>query len=973
MNQPNADTLLEHTLESLGYSSAEGLVRGDLLEQPTARGFVWRELRDKGEVQAAYFRGGVPLVAFASARSRTEITRVHRRLWNLSRVPILIASSDDEVTVFSCFTPPAAGSLFDSEAVLASAQGSDDLSVVLQEFARFHVESGRLATMTDQRFSRAGRVDTRLLENLRTLRSALQGSGDKRQTLDALVGRSMFIRYFEDRGILTPDHLVELVEQRSYVDALEAGLEPTYRLFAALAERFNGDVFGFEPDEMTSVSATDLQTLAAFFRGTDLDTGQSVLWPYDFSVIPPELISSIYEQLLAERQVADGAYYTPRHVVDLVLDEVLPWDGGTGRHRTLDPACGSGIFLTETFRRLAFQATRGGREPKDFGSFVELLTSSIFGVDLNEAAIRVASLGLYLALLEEIDPPTVWRHAHLPRLVGVNLIVADFFGDHDLASHEYDLIVGNPPWQSRLSSAAQAFLDSHDLSVADKQVSMAFLLRSMRMLSPQGRVGLLLPAKPLLHNKSKRAVAARLGIFEALEVETIIDLSILRHETFKGAVAPTVVLVAGATTGFSDRASAEILHVVPRDSPLQSAIDGFVVSQEDVHRVPPDLRALEADIWKILLWGDMRDHSLIARLRSSHDSLGAVAKARRWVSGRGLQVVGGDENDASHLVGMPLVPVDAVRSFRLDTDLVTEIDEAVMHRPRNPRLYQGPHVLIRRGLYLGRPVSCLVTETAAFTDSVIGLAGPKRDLPHLQTLTGYLNSSLAYYYHFLTAASWGVERDYVELNEHLSLPIADLEGEAADLVRAAVRVAEAHPDDEDLWRGQLDEAVYAAYGLNEEDIDRVADVLDTCLEQFVMGRRSNAFRPPSDAAAAQYIRVLEGTLRVGLNTDLIRVESSGSSETYRVVTVRIGAEIPDGDVPVDDARDLLASLLDAAGERSDGWPSPATILQPSLVVLDGVCAHIVKPNEVRYWTRSKARSDAPELTGCIVASPPDVS
>ena len=69
--------------------------------------------------------------------------------------------------------------------------------------------------------------------------------------------------------------------------------------------------------------------------------------------------------------------------------------------------------------------------------------------------------------------------------------------------------------------------------------------------------------------------------------------------------------------------------------------------------------------------------------------------------------------------------------------------------------------------------------------------------------------------------------------------------------------------------------MYAAYGLNEEDIDRVADVLDTCLEQFVMGRRSNAFRPPSDAAVAQYIRVLEGTLRVGLNTDLIRVESSG--------------------------------------------------------------------------------------------------
>lgn len=58
---------MEVALEALAYSSAEGLIRDGAAETPSARSFVWRALQEKGGVDAAYFRGGVPLVAFARA------------------------------------------------------------------------------------------------------------------------------------------------------------------------------------------------------------------------------------------------------------------------------------------------------------------------------------------------------------------------------------------------------------------------------------------------------------------------------------------------------------------------------------------------------------------------------------------------------------------------------------------------------------------------------------------------------------------------------------------------------------------------------------------------------------------------------------------------------------------------------------------------------------------------------------------
>ena len=137
--------------------------------------------------------------------------------------------------------------------------------------------------------------------------------------------------------------------------------------------------------ERDQVLPQHLQRLGRFLNGDEVTSGQMYFWAYDFKYIPIELISAIYETFLDKDRRKKSAYYTPPEIVDFVLNEVLPFETEPRDVRILDPACGSGIFLVEAYRRLVtlHRHARGG-ENLTFEELRDLLTGSINGVDLSE-------------------------------------------------------------------------------------------------------------------------------------------------------------------------------------------------------------------------------------------------------------------------------------------------------------------------------------------------------------------------------------------------------------------------------------------------------------------------------------------------------------------------------------------------------------------------------------------------------------
>ena len=126
-------------------------------------------------------------------------------------------------------------------------------------------------------------------------------------------------------------------------------------MLKTLEDRFNGHVFALTDDDATALKASkQLDRFANLVEGYQDSSGQLSFWRlYSFKDLPVELISHIYQLFVSD---ADGSVYTPPTLVRLMLDEALSWDRidrlMACDEIILDPACGSGIFLVEAYKRL---------------------------------------------------------------------------------------------------------------------------------------------------------------------------------------------------------------------------------------------------------------------------------------------------------------------------------------------------------------------------------------------------------------------------------------------------------------------------------------------------------------------------------------------------------------------------------------------------------------------------------------------
>lgn len=943
---------IEDIALALDYRDSAGFVGSDQTAD-SPRQAVWQDLKAKCRVDAAFFSGAIPLVAFVVADDAAGVAAAQRRLWNYGRVPLLIATTPSETHALSCSTPPT-GDLDRPIAALRSANVSQSVATVLADFSRYNVESGRVMTAYPQDFDSSGRVDASLLRNLRTLRSSLVEEGASSGEAASLLGRSILIRYLEDRGILTPEHVEELGGAQSFTTTLRLGRERINSFFSHLGQRFNGDVFG-SATHVDGLPVEVFEELGEFFAGSDLVSGQQSMWPYDFAVIPSELISSIYEQLLDDDQRESAAYYTPRSVVDLVLDEVLPWQRSSANPLSLlDPACGSGIFLAESFRRLVYQ--RGGGT---FDELSRLLTTSVYGVDSNRAAVEVAAFSLYLTLLEHVDPPTIWASGRLPNLIGTNLLVSDFFAPGLFDRKEFDLIVGNPPWKSKLTTHAQDFVNEDERPVADKQIATAFLWKANTCLKNNGTVGFVLPAKSLVHNRAGPAVQFRRQLVESFNIQTIVDLSPLRQKVFKAATAPAAVAIFNKRD--SDTAGTErFVYASPRHTALSHAIDALVISQENIHDVSVQAFISSTEPMKPYLWGSVGDNDLVAYLRRTFDSLATTCLRHGWSHGQGFQVGGGDRNDASELVGMPRFisgdlgpywPVSAPRA---------RVESNTMHRLRDPALYRGPHILIPKG-FGDSPRAAFVLADGAFSDAIFGVAGPLHDQKSLKVIAAIFNSPIAKYWYFMTSSSWTVEREQVHPSEYLTLPIPDLSSADTSRIASLIDQLKRNPQDESVI-STINEAVFDLFGLRADERQVVNDALTYKFAEYKHREVAFGYRS-ADRALQSYAKALRLNLyaAVGFEVDVRVGKPNGN---YAVVECHFGKDRPKAM--------NLGKLLSQNSGPDTAWvgsQSTATIVAPTLIVADQETIYVLKPDQLRNWTISGSSEDSARIIEAILALP----
>jgi len=416
--------------------------------------------------------------------------QLRRYAWS-AKLPLSILTDFEEFAVYDCRIKPAKtdkasvarilyidykeylkrwdeiASIFSKDAVL---KGSFDKYVESTKLKRgtAEVDDAFLAEIEQWRDELARNIALRNPKlSTRQLNFAVQ------KTIDRII----FLRICEDRGIEGYGQLQALLNGTNVYQRLT-------QLFRDADDRYNSGLFHFKkeksreepPDDLTLNLTIDNDKLKRIIK--DIYYPDS---PYEFSVLPADILGQVYEQFLGkvirltkahyakveekpEVRKAGGVYYTPTYIVDYIVSNTVgklckgKTPAQVAKLRILDPACGSGSFLLgayqylldwhrdyyiedgpEKHRKQLYQVTerewRLSTEERK-----RILTNNIYGVDIDLQAVEVTKLSLLLKVLEGESEETLKRQLAmfhqraLPDLganikCGNSLIGSDFYAN----------------------------------------------------------------------------------------------------------------------------------------------------------------------------------------------------------------------------------------------------------------------------------------------------------------------------------------------------------------------------------------------------------------------------------------------------------------------------------------------------------------------------------------------------------------
>lgn len=739
------------------------------------------------------------------------------------------------------------------------------------------------------------------------------------QTLDRLV----FLRIAEDRGIEPYESLKDALKG----DGVYARL---LDIFRAADTRYNSGLFHFKkerdvsgpPDELTPGLEVDDKVLRNIIGAMYYPVS-----PYEFSVLPSDILGQVYEQFLGkvirltsnhtakieakpEVRRAGGVYYTPTSIVDHIVEQTL---GAQLKDKTpraalnvriLDPACGSGSFLlgaydyllkwfTEAYKA-ASAATRkqmlyvdqAGELRLTLAERRRILTSCIFGVDIDRQAVEVTKLSLMLKVLEGESSETMTSQLqmfHVERALpdlnrniqcGNSLVGSDVDDYLILTPEEEDalnpfdwksafpatmkgggfhVVIGNPPYDVLEKERGAAswphgtlreylpYRPDFEPALGGKlNLYRLFLVQALNLTRPDGHMGMIVPMGLAADISTAPTRRHLLAAIKAPTMECFPQKDNPQRRVFKDAKLSTLIIAGAKAPRALGSRNILSTRVFPGNDLSEPTIDNRIrvgdLALLDPNTSPVPLTP--ADEWEVC----RRIHAQpnIRRLAELADSFSVTR-------GEINQTTYRDYIKESSSGYEPMLKGVEVGAFELRASLSQgrrerlDADRLLADYPRKPRPV-APRIATQRITGVDerqRLVAAVVTTPSWFADSTNSIAQVQGGSLSLDYLVALLNSDLMQWRFRLTSTN-----NNVGTNELLTLPVAVSDPgnsgshEKLDAVAAAGRriaalkskLAEQRSvaGKERLERGlevawsKLNAAVYACYAVPDEDQKLIA-------------------------------------------------------------------------------------------------------------------------------------------------------
>ncbi|MES0000953.1 N-6 DNA methylase [Mesorhizobium sp. M0051] len=1003
----------KQALEATGYLGpngrpAPGFVPADDLRAAKMRA-IFSDDRVGLNADAVFSAQNAPTSIFKdSGRAEPtdeDLRRWHEAAWNVGVAPLLWIVTPTDVRLYDCYASPEQTEGQAGQAPQALdrfvLESGDRLRALDAQCGRIATETGAFwSSAIGSKIDRRHRVDRELLSEISSLEDRLTALGEPqtdralahaRDIAQRFIGRCIFTWYLLDRGIAQPFLPSNLPADLS---AMFATPTNAFALFEWLRTTFNGDLFPMDDPgaEREQLTPQHLELIRDFVEGRSLIPerhGQGRLFRFRFNAIPVDLVSSIYQQFArtsaADEARSQGLHYTPIELVHLTLDPVF--EGLSSDATVIDPACGSGAFLVEAFRRLVWRASDG--KPASRQVVRQILYTQLFGIDINRAALAIAAFSLYLAALELDDEPVSdIRDLKFDRLIDTTLFEADSLGDNlptQIISKTFDAVVGNPPWTFvKKEGGAQKRRTSETSTLRPRRSpDQAFLALGANLAGDGGRVGMVMKATPFF-SKDTHAVAARNYLLERLAPVALINLSYLRREDlFPDAIGPALLFFARCALG--PDAERMLVGSIPW-TPDFRRTGVFHLGPGEIRSVPLKKVLATPPFLKAATFGTVRDGWLVERLEREFPTFDEVLTKlgveRRVNRGQGFKVKGiGQTESPEDYAGLPVVTPDNFTPFRLQAGNLDKFEHETLHRVRSRSIFRGPLLLCSKvgsdaGAQRGRYSAAVNDQDALYTQGYFGISFANSESRFAYLLSGVMNSSLTAFQFALGGPTWGLERPTVEPHDLLSLRmpfIGDLDDDVIEAVVEAEKRAALSPDDQ-ACLNQLDDAVFELYGLDCDERTLARDSVARARYLIFENRseRIQLVKSPDASSLRDYAgevaRTVDAYLRARNERRLeaviypMRLSKGDLATGVPGVTAVRFVMVDGGPGHEPSVREGNPAELDALAAMLRGQLDadiPPYLNERRQIRLYGANdLFILKPTEVRYWTRTAGLNDA---------------